>query len=41
MTYSVLRMRGINAGYPRRPYQDISASLYERTEREFREIGLL
>jgi hypothetical protein len=34
-------MRGINAGHPRRPYQDIPASLYERAEREFREMGLL
>jgi 4-hydroxy-tetrahydrodipicolinate synthase len=41
MTYSVLRMRGINAGYPRRPYQDIPTSLYERAEREFRDMGLL
>jgi 4-hydroxy-tetrahydrodipicolinate synthase len=41
MTYAVLRMRGINAGYPRRPYQDIPTSLYERAEREFRDMGLL
>ena len=41
MTYSVLRMRGINAGYPRLPYQDIPTSLYERAELEFREMGLL
>ena len=41
MTYAVLRMRGINAGYPRRPYQDIPASLYERAEREFRDMDLL
>jgi 4-hydroxy-tetrahydrodipicolinate synthase len=41
MTYAVLRMRGINAGCPRAPYQEIPASLYERAEREFREMGLL
>jgi 4-hydroxy-tetrahydrodipicolinate synthase len=41
MTYAALRMRGINAGYPRAPYQEIPASLYERAEREFREMGLL
>jgi 4-hydroxy-tetrahydrodipicolinate synthase len=41
MTYAVLKMRGINAGHPRRPYQDIPVDLYERVEREFREMGLL
>lgn len=41
MTYAVLKMRGINAGHPRRPYQDIPAALYDRAEREFREMGLL
>jgi dihydrodipicolinate synthase/N-acetylneuraminate lyase len=41
MTYSVLRMRGINAGHPRLPCQDIPASLYERAEREFRDMGLI
>jgi 4-hydroxy-tetrahydrodipicolinate synthase len=41
MTYSVLRMRGLSPGYPRAPYQDIPTSLYERVEREMREMGLL
>ncbi len=41
MTYAVLRMRGINPGYPRRPYQDIPSSLYERAESELREMGIL
>jgi 4-hydroxy-tetrahydrodipicolinate synthase len=41
MTYAVLKMRGINAGHPRVPYQDIPASLYEQAESEFRDMSLL
>jgi dihydrodipicolinate synthase/N-acetylneuraminate lyase len=41
MTYSVLRMRGLNPGFPRAPYQDIPGALAERVEREFKEMGLL
>ena len=41
MTYSVLRMRGLNPGYPRAPYQDIPSSLYERVESEMQDMGLL
>lgn len=41
MTYAVLKMRGINAGHPRRPYQDIPVDLYNCAEREFRDMGLL
>jgi dihydrodipicolinate synthase/N-acetylneuraminate lyase len=41
MTYAVLRMRGLNPGYPRAPYQQIPQDLYQRVEREFKEMGLL
>ncbi|HEY47064.1 MAG TPA: dihydrodipicolinate synthase family protein [Anaerolineae bacterium] len=41
MTYAVLKMRGMNPGHPRAPYQDIPASLYERAEGELRNMGLL
>jgi len=41
MTYAVLRMRGIDPGYPRAPYQDIPKSLYDRAEGELRDMGLL
>jgi N-acetylneuraminate lyase/4-hydroxy-tetrahydrodipicolinate synthase len=41
MTYSVLKMRGINAGFPRRPYQHIPTSLYDKAELEYRQMGLL
>jgi len=41
MTYAVLRMRGMNPGYPRAPYQEIPKELYQRVEREFKEMGLL
>ena len=41
MTYAVLRMRGMNPGYPRAPHQEISKELYQRVEGEFRDMGLL
>jgi 4-hydroxy-tetrahydrodipicolinate synthase len=41
MTYAVLRMRGLNPGCPRAPYQDIPSALAERVEGEFKEMGLL
>jgi len=41
MTYAVLRMRGLNPGYPRAPYQEIPKELYQRVEGEFKEMGLL
>jgi 4-hydroxy-tetrahydrodipicolinate synthase len=41
MTYAVLRMRGINPGYPRAPYQEIPAALYDRAHSELKEMGLL
>ena len=41
MTYAVLRMRGMNPGYPRAPHQEIPKAIYDRAEREFKEMGLL
>jgi N-acetylneuraminate lyase/4-hydroxy-tetrahydrodipicolinate synthase len=41
MTYAVLRMRGMDPGYPRAPYQDIPKSLYDRAENELRAMSLL
>jgi len=41
MTYAVLRMRGMNPGYPRAPHQEISKELYQRVEGEFKDMGLL
>lgn len=41
MTYAVLRMRGIDPGYPRAPYQDIPELLYQRAESELKEMGLI
>jgi 4-hydroxy-tetrahydrodipicolinate synthase len=41
MTYAVLRMRGLDPGHPRVPYQDIPISLYERVESELQDMGLL
>lgn len=41
MTYAILRMRGIAAGHPRAPYHDIPQAIYERAERELRQMGLL
>ena len=41
MTYSLLRMRGLNPGFPRAPYQDIPVALAERVKGEFEEMGLL
>jgi len=41
MTYAVLRMRGMNPGYPRAPYQEISKELYNKVVGAFKEMGLL
>jgi dihydrodipicolinate synthase/N-acetylneuraminate lyase len=41
MIYSILRMRGIDPGYPRAPYADISKDLYAIVEKEYKEMGLL
>jgi len=41
MTYAVLRMRGLNPGYPRRPFTEISSEFYDRIEKEYKQLGLL
>ncbi|MCX7787982.1 MAG: dihydrodipicolinate synthase family protein [Spirochaetes bacterium] len=41
MTYAVLRMRGMDPGFPRLPWKDISPELYARAEKELRGLGLL
>jgi dihydrodipicolinate synthase/N-acetylneuraminate lyase len=41
MSYAVLRMRGMNPGFPRKPYQEIPSSLYEKAEEELKDMGLL
>ena len=41
MSYAVLRMRGMNPGFPRDPYQDIDEALYKKVESEFKLMGLL
>jgi N-acetylneuraminate lyase/4-hydroxy-tetrahydrodipicolinate synthase len=41
MTYAVLKMRGMDPGYPRAPYQEIPADLYKKAEKAFKEMGLL
>jgi dihydrodipicolinate synthase/N-acetylneuraminate lyase len=39
--YEILKMRGIDAGYPRLPYIDIDEELKERTKKGLQELGLL
>ena len=41
MTYAVLRMRGMDPGFPRLPWKDISPDLYARAEKELRVLGLV
>lgn len=41
MTYAVLKMRGLNPGYPREPYSEISKDLYNRVEKEYHSLGLI
>ena len=41
MIYAILRMRGIDPGYPRAPYADIPQDLYAKVEKEYKEMGLL
>jgi dihydrodipicolinate synthase/N-acetylneuraminate lyase len=41
MTYAVLRMRGMNPGYPRAPYNEISEELYATVKKEYSAMGLL
>lgn len=39
--YEILKMRGIDAGYPRLPYIDIDEELKERIKKGLQELGLL
>ncbi len=39
--YAVLKMRGINAGYPRLPYSPLNEDIERKVYREFVEMGLL
>jgi dihydrodipicolinate synthase/N-acetylneuraminate lyase len=41
MTYAVLRMRGMDPGFPRAPYKEINRELYTRAEKEMKALGLL
>lgn len=41
MTYAALRMRGFNPGFPRAPYSEVSAEIYEKAFREFKAMGIL
>jgi len=41
MTYAILRMRGMDPGYPRHPFTEISDELYSTVEKEYKELGLL
>ncbi|MCK9482221.1 MAG: dihydrodipicolinate synthase family protein [Bacteroidia bacterium] len=41
MTYAILRMRGINPGYPRSPFKDISEETLKRAEKMVEEQGIL
>lgn len=38
--YAVLKMRGINAGFPRRPYAPLEEAMSEKIRSEFRGLGL-
>lgn len=41
MTYAVLRLRGMNPGYPRAPYTEISSDLRAIIQKELGAMGLL
>ncbi len=41
MTYAALRMRGLNPGYPRAPYTEITQDIYDKAYRDFKAIGLM
>ena len=41
MIYAILRMRGIDPGYPRSPFKDISKDIYDKTWRMIGEQGIL
>lgn len=41
MTYAGLRMRGLNPGYPRAPYTEVSKETYDKAQSAFKELGIL
>lgn len=41
MTYAILRMRGIDPGFPRLPFTEISNELYNEVQKEYKSLGLL
>lgn len=41
MTYAILRMRGLDPGYPRAPFTEISDELYQKALAQLRSLGRL
>lgn len=41
MTYAALRMRGLNPGFPRAPYSEISPEIFQKAKAEFTALGVL
>jgi len=41
MTYAALRMRGMNPGYPRAPYTEVSQDIYDKALKDFKAMGIL
>jgi dihydrodipicolinate synthase/N-acetylneuraminate lyase len=41
MTYAALRMRGMNPGYPRAPYTEVSKDIYDKALKDFKAMGIL
>lgn len=41
MTYAILRMRGIDPGFPRLPFTEISNELYNEVQKEYKSLGIL
>ncbi|MFQ3621548.1 MAG: hypothetical protein SNJ78_11465, partial [Spirochaetales bacterium] len=41
MTYAVLRMRGLDPGFPKAPFKDIPNDLYQRALSELQSLGIL
>ena len=39
--HAILKMRGIDGGYPRLPFSPVSAEVADRIERGLTELGLL
>lgn len=41
MTYAALRMRGMNPGYPRAPYTEVSKDIYDKALKDFKAMGII